>query len=100
MFNKVTARGNSIYRMSKDDFWLWFDQNKIALEDFLSKGHSDYTIYEALSEKLKQFNEFLIPELTLDNEGHFILIISCDGMKQGIPFVDELIRGIKQYSNH
>jgi hypothetical protein len=87
------------YRMSKDDFWQWFDQNKIALEDFLSQGTRDYTIYEALSKKLKQFNEFLIPELTLDKNGHFILIISCDGMKQGIPFVEQLTQGIKEYSN-
>jgi len=85
--------------MSKDDFWLWFDQNKIALEDFLSQGTNDYTIYEALSEKLKRFNECLIPELTLDNNGHFVLIISCDGMKQGIPFVEKLTEGIKEYSN-
>lgn len=85
--------------MSKDDFWLWFGQNKNALEDFLSQGTNDYTIYESLSEKLKQFNEFLIPELTLDNEGHFILIISCDGMKQGIPFVEKLTQGIQRYSN-
>jgi hypothetical protein len=85
--------------MSKDDFWLWFDQNKIALEDFLSKESTDYTIYESLSDKLKQFSEFLIPELTSDNEGHFILIVSCDGMKQGIPFVERLVQGIKEYSN-
>lgn len=85
--------------MSKDDFWIWFEQNKTALEEFMSQKRRDYAIYESLSEKLKLFNEFLIPEMTLDREGHFILIISCDGMRQGIPFVEKLTQGIKEYSN-
>jgi hypothetical protein len=85
--------------MTKEDFWKWFDNNKASLEKFISSEERDYSIYEELSDKLNQYNEFLIPELTIDNENKFILVISCDGMKQGISFAETLTENIRKFDN-
>jgi len=85
--------------MTKEDFWNWFDNNKTALENLISEKTQDYTVYETLSEKLAQYNEFLIPEITINEENKFVLIISCDGMKEGIPFAEALTENSKKFDN-
>ena len=85
--------------MSKEEFWYWFETNIPALQEFILEEPRDYEIYEALSDNLKQFSEFLIPEITMDEQDHFILVISCDGNKKGIPAVEKLTEGIKEYYN-
>ena len=64
--------------MTKESFWEWFDNNKNSIENFISSEHTDYSIYETLSDKLKQYSEFLIPELTMTEDNKFVLVISCD----------------------
>ena len=85
--------------MTKDEFWNWFDNNKASLENLISEKTQDYEIYEALSEKLKQYNEFLIPEITINDENKFVLIISCDGVKQGIFFAESLTENLRRFDN-
>lgn len=85
--------------MTKESFWEWFDDNKNLIENFISSEHTDYSIYETLSDKLKQYSEFLIPELTMTKDNKFVLVISCDGIKQGIPFAEELIKNIRPIEN-
>jgi len=85
--------------MTKESFWEWFDNNKNSIENFMSPGHSDYSIYETLSDKLNQYSEFLIPELTMTGENKFVLVISCDGIEQGIPFAYELVKNMKPIEN-
>lgn len=83
----------------EDDFWNWFASNKASLENFISSSDGDYDIYDALSEKLKQYNENLIPELTINEENEFVLIISCDGIKEGIPYAEGLTKNLQQFEN-
>lgn len=85
--------------MTKEEFWYWFDQNKKALEQFMLSNSRDYEIYNAFSAKLNEYNEYLIPELTMTKEKRFVLIISCDGMKEGIPFAEALTDNPGQYEN-
>lgn len=85
--------------MNKEEFWNWFDENKALLEDLISEKSKSYEIYESLSDKLKQYNEFLIPEITVTRENKFVLVISCDGLKQGIPFVDSLTENLRNFDN-
>ena len=85
--------------MTKEIFWEWFDNNKSSIENFISSEHADYSIYETLSDKLKQYSEFLIPELTMTEDNKFVLVISCDGIKQGIPFANELVKNMKPIEN-
>jgi hypothetical protein len=85
--------------MTKEDFWNWFDNNKTLLETFISKEPRDYAIYEALSDNLKHYSEFLIPELTMTEDNKFVFVISCDGIKQGIPFAERLTENLKSFDN-
>ena len=85
--------------MTREDFWDWFDNNKVSLENFMSEKSRDYKIYEMLSGKLKEYCEFLIPELTINEENKFVLVISCDGMKQGIPFAEALTENLRKFDN-
>ena len=85
--------------MTKQGFWDSFEQLIPELEQLISGQKKSYAPYNALSETLRQFNEYLIPEITKDKEGHYILIISCDGYERGIPAVEELTADIKDYPN-
>lgn len=85
--------------MTKENFWKWFEENMAAIELFIVKEPRDYSIYQALSENLRQYNKFLIPEITIDEDNHFVLIISCDGIRQGIPYAEKLTEDMKPYPN-
>lgn len=77
--------------ITKEEFWNWFKQNKGELENLILGKVKTYDAYEDLSEKLKKYSEYLIPELTKSKDGEFILVISCDGVKIGIPYVENLV---------
>ncbi len=81
--------------MTKESFWEWFENNKNSIENFISSKHNDYSIYETLSDQLNQYSEFLISELTMTEDNKFVLVISCDGIKQGIPFANELVKDMR-----
>jgi len=83
--------------MGKAEFWNWFEENLNQLEYFMISKSQDYTIYDELTEKLQDYNELLIPELYIDEYDKFVLIISCDGVREGIPAVENLMENIKSY---
>ena len=85
--------------MTKEEFWKWFDANKLSLENFIAGKIQDDDIYEDLSERLKQYSEYLIPELTINEDNKFVLVISCDGIKQGIPFAEAITENIREFEN-
>lgn len=85
--------------MTKENFWNWFDNNKTSLEKFILSEERDYKIYDLLTDNLKQYSEFLIPELTVTADNNFVLVISCDGIKQGIPFAEKLTENLKSFNN-
>jgi hypothetical protein len=70
-----------------------------ALEQLISGESGDYAAYNALSDDLRAFNHYLVPELTMDTENRFILLISCDGCRLGSPAVEEITENIKAYPN-
>jgi hypothetical protein len=84
--------------MTKESFWEWFENNKNSIENFILSEHANYSIYDILSDKLKQYSEFLVPELTMTEDNNFVLVISCDGIK-GIPFANKLVKNMKPIEN-
>ncbi|MBL4648520.1 MAG: hypothetical protein JKY03_02230, partial [Aureispira sp.] len=46
--------------------------------------------YEDLCTELDAYCDLLIPELTIEENGDHVLVISCDGRKEGIRWVEEL----------
>lgn len=85
--------------MTKQEFWKSFEQRMPALEQLISEKSQDYAAYNSLSEDLHAYNEYLVPEITMDMENRFVLVISCDGFKQGSPAVEDLTKDIKNYPN-
>lgn len=65
-------------------FWDWFVKNHKKLETFMQNGANDYAIYNKLSEAIKDYNELLFAELTGGKNGGYVLIITPDGIKDGI----------------
>ncbi len=76
--------------MKESIFWNWFLENKKMIEEFMVSESVDYTPYELLTEKIKEYHPDVIPELTIDEVKNFVLIISCDGIRAGIEAVKDL----------
>jgi len=85
--------------MTRQEFWNAFDQFRPGLERLISSKSQDFAAYHALSASLHEYNEFLIPEITLDTQDGYVLIISCDGNNRGIPAVERLTKDLPGYSN-
>lgn len=85
--------------MTKQEFWKSFEQQMPALAQLISGKTQDYAAYNAISDDLHAYNEYLVPEITMDTDNHFVLVISCDGYKQGSPAVEDLTKDIKTYPN-
>jgi len=71
-------------RSPEDRFWSWFIDNKGKIERFIDSDHSDYSIYRKLSAQIKNYNEVLFPEVTKTEDAQYVLIITPDGIKEGI----------------
>jgi len=52
--------------MTKQEFWQFFEEHMSALEQFICSTSRDYTIYNAISDKLRQYDEHLVPEIAMD----------------------------------
>jgi len=76
--------------MTKQEFWQYFEEHMSALEQLISSNVHDYTIYNEISDKLRQYDEHLIPEITMDGQGRFVLVLSCDGDREGMPALEHL----------
>jgi hypothetical protein len=85
--------------MTKQEFWNVFDVLRPELEQLISGKSKDYTAYNTLSDMLQLFNEHLVPEITMDKEDRYILVISCDGFRQSVSALEQLTEGITEYAN-
>ena len=85
--------------MTKQEFWKSIEMQMPALEELITGRTGDYGAYNALSDDLRSFNELLVPEITIDTDNRYVLLISCDGCRQGSPAVEELTDNIDLYPN-
>lgn len=72
-------------KQSKEEkFWNWVSKNKTELENFINSDQEDYTIYNQLTKEMKKYNTLLFPEMTLTEKDEVVLIITPDGMPEGV----------------
>jgi len=83
----------------KKEFWNWFVSNKSELEKFIKSDNRDYAIYKQLTSKLQEFNTLLAPEITIDKDDNFVLIITPDGIKKGIEPTEEIVDAAPHLDN-
>jgi len=76
--------------MEEQKFWNWFIENTVLLENLIDDCIKDYKIYNELTEKLSEYDKYVIPEITGDVKGNYTLILSADGLTEGIEPVERL----------
>lgn len=85
--------------MTEKKIWDWFSTNNKKLIDFLNSDLTDYSTYNEFSEIIQKYNENLFPEITGHESGKYALIITCDGRRDGIPFVEKLCNAAPAFDN-
>lgn len=87
-------------RQSKEEkFWNWVSKNKIELENFINSDQEDYTIYNQLTKEMKKYNSVLFPEMTLTEKDEVVLIITPDGMPEGVLPTEKLYNSKPELDN-
>ena len=76
--------------MTAKEFWDWFLTRKAEIEHFITSESDDYSLYNELTSKLNSYDDLVIPELTMDEDDNHVLILSCDGKRDGITAVEAL----------
>ncbi len=72
-------------KQSKEQkFWNWVSKNKVELENFINSDHKDYGIYKELTKEIKKYNKVLYPEMTSTKNDEIVLIITPDGLSEGV----------------
>lgn len=84
---------------NKTKFWNWFLKNQSKLEEFIRTKNSDYSIYNKLTKRLKKFDELLFPEITIDKDNDYVLIITPDGISKGINSTKEIVAAAPKIEN-
>jgi len=80
-------------------FWNWVIENNAELENFIKSNHDDYSIYYQLTNRIKEYNSFLFPEMTLTKNNEVVLIITPDGMSEGILPTENLYNSKPELEN-
>jgi hypothetical protein len=83
----------------EEAFWNWFMQEKATIEKFIDASNRDYSIYKQLTAKIKSYNEILFPELTKTRSGQYVLIITPDGIKEGVEPTKKLAEASPEIEN-
>jgi len=76
--------------MNDKEFWNWFLTKKAKIEEFIVSPGDDYSTYTELVEKLRSYSELVMAELTQDTENNNILVLTCDGRREGIEPIEKL----------
>ncbi|MCK6608676.1 MAG: hypothetical protein L6Q46_10325 [Flavobacterium sp.] len=78
--------GFSIFKKQtkEEKFWNWVLKNKTNLEKFINSDLEDYTIYNELNKQIKEYNSILYAEMTLTKKNEVVLIITPDGIPEGV----------------
>lgn len=80
-------------------FWSWVSTNKTALENFISSEPKDYSIYHQLTAEMKKYNPVLFPEMTLTEKNEVVLIITPDGISEGVLATQKLYDSKPNFPN-
>jgi hypothetical protein len=85
--------------LTSEEFWRWFIKNKSKLEKFINSEHNDYSVYNKLTNQIKKYNKHLFPELTKTEDDKYVLIITPDGIKDGVEPTKKLAEASPEISN-
>ena len=84
MFRLFSKERSSASRTAEESFWAWFVDNKHRIETFLESESPDYAVYNQLTSKIKSYHPCLFPELTKNKDNKYVLVITPDGLAEGV----------------
>lgn len=96
---KLFKKKNSSTKITKEEFWDWFLNHQSDLEKFIDSKGYDYLIYNQLTKEIKKYNHILCPELTKTKEDKYVLIITPDGIKEGVQPTKDLAEDHPEIEN-
>jgi hypothetical protein len=70
----------------EEKFWHWFLKNK----DKILNIPNDHSFINVVGTKIKDYNQILTFEIGGEKDEPIEFVISCDGIRKGIPFVEKL----------
>lgn len=86
--------------LSKEQvFWNWFLENREDIEQFIDSDHNDYKVYDHLTTQVQEYSDLLFPELTKTKNNEFVLIITPDGVSEGVEPALSLAKAKPEISN-
>jgi len=97
MFNFLKKNKNRISK--EEEFWNYFLKNKKSLEEFINSDLSDYTSFNKLTDNIRKYSSLLFSEITQNEKGKFVLIITPDGNPDGIPDATKLFESKPEIEN-
>lgn len=86
-------------KSKEEKFWNWVLKNKNKLEYFINSNQEDYSIYNQLTNEIKKYNSFLFPEMTMTEKNEVVLIITPDGMQEGVLATQKLFDSKPELNN-
>jgi hypothetical protein len=78
---------------SPERFWRWFAENAAAYKAFITRNDGDMRPYHKLIAAMQKVDKRVSPELTVENDGTNVLVITCDGIKEAADAVISLAEG-------
>lgn len=84
---------------TKTEFWNWFVANEAAVKGLLQKPISLPETYDKLCKELSKFSPDIYPELTIDDDNDYNLIITADGRFAGAECVDDIVSAAPDIPN-
>ncbi|HQV52763.1 MAG: hypothetical protein IPI00_02935 [Flavobacteriales bacterium] len=66
------------------EFWTWFKQNQRSIERLAEGDREMLPVYEEMTHRMHGFHPNIFPELSLDDAGGYILIVTADGRNEGL----------------
>lgn len=71
-------------------FWSWFQKNKDRVRVMLTDHDRGMRAYKELTTEIQRVHEDIVPELTQDDNGDAVLVISADGIREAVEVVIRL----------
>tara|TARA_B100000674_G_C37579207_1_gene795507 strand:+ start:97 stop:717 length:621 start_codon:yes stop_codon:yes gene_type:complete len=83
------------FATKEQEFWTWVKSNKTNIESILES----HQFVSQLNAKIQAYNELLTFEIGKTKNNKINFIISCGGIRDGIPVVKKLVKASRQIEN-
>lgn len=97
-FKKQSPAGSKS-KISESEFWSWFEEQRTDIEHFIDSTDRNLDIFHGLTAQMKRYNNYLFPELSKSAGGKYILVITPDGISEGLEPTQKLANECPGFNN-